>query len=283
MILFPNAKINIGLRILNRRPDGYHNLSSIFIPVGWQDVLELVPARGEHTTLTQSGPMAVDCQMEKNLVIKAMRTLEIEIERPLPPTDIYLRKNIPSGAGLGGGSADAAFALKGFNALYELGLSDKVLARVAARVGADCPFFIYNRPMLVSGIGDVMEPIEMPAIEGKTILIAKPADSFVSTAEAYGGVMPKELPEGADLREGASDLSSPLLVNDFEASLFPAHPEIKVVKEVIEAAGAVYTSMSGSGSAVFGIFEDAKLAEGAQAQLEGCDTFVSGLPFGGLS
>ena len=279
MILFPNAKINIGLRVLNRRPDGYHNLSSIFVPVGWQDVLELVPSESGRTTLVQSGPMAVDCPQEKNLVIKAMKALEIEIERPLPPTDIYLRKNIPSGAGLGGGSADAAFALRGLNSLYNLGLSDKTLARVASRVGADCPFFIFNRPMLVSGIGDIMEPIELPALDGCHIMIAKRKGATVSTAEAYANVRPAELPEGRSLTEGASDLTCSLLVNDFEASLFPSRSDIASLKAAIQATGAIYTSMSGSGASVFGIYADAKMAENARKEMKDCDTFVGTVPF----
>ncbi len=279
MILFPNAKINLGLRILNRRPDGYHNISSIFVPVGWQDVLEMVPSASGETTLTQSGPMAVDCPTEKNLVIKALRALEAELNSTLPPTDIYLRKNIPSGAGLGGGSSDAATALLGANALYNMGLSTEALAGVAAKVGADCPFFIFNRPMLVSGIGHILEPIDVPALEGKTILIAKRTGTGVSTAEAYAGVRPALLPEGRSLAEGAVDLGCDLLVNDFEASLFPTRPDIAGLKAAIEASGAVYTSMTGSGASVFGLYDDAKMAEEARASLSGCDTYVGSVPF----
>lgn len=281
MILFPNAKVNIGLRILNRRPDGYHNIESIFIPVGWQDVLEIVPGSGPRTTLTQSGPMAVECPVEKNLVMKALRILENEIGYELPPTDIYLRKNIPSGAGLGGGSSDAAFALKGLNEVHALGLKPEHLARIAAKVGADCPFFIFNRPMLVRGIGDVMEPLELPCIEGKTILIAKRSGTGVSTAEAYASVRPEELPVGVSLRDAVRNLHSPLLVNDFEEALFPTRCDIASLKAVIESSGAVYTSMSGSGASVFGIFDDVKMAENVRATLSGSDTYVGPIPFHG--
>ena len=139
MILFPNAKINLGLDILRRRPDGYHDIETVMIPVPWCDVLEIVPAKGSETTLTVSG-RRVDCPPEKNLVMKAYRALAETVE--LPPVDIFLRKIIPDGAGLGGGSADAAFTLRGLNELFALGLSDSRLAEIAAGLGADCPFFI---------------------------------------------------------------------------------------------------------------------------------------------
>ncbi|MBD5177459.1 MAG: 4-(cytidine 5'-diphospho)-2-C-methyl-D-erythritol kinase [Bacteroidales bacterium] len=279
MILFPNAKINLGLRILNRRPDGYHNISSIFLPIGWRDVLEMVPSQSGVTTLTQSGPKAVDCPQEKNLVMKALRALENELASPLPPTDIYLRKNIPSGAGLGGGSSDAAFAIIGANKLYNLGLTDEQMASIAAKVGADCPFFIFNRPMLVSGTGHILEPVEMPVLEGKSVLIAKGSDSSVSTAEAYAGVHPAPLPDGRSLLEATRNLSCDLLVNDFEASIFPSQPDIESLKAQIMASGALYTAMTGSGASVFGIFESAKMAEEAAMTLTNCDTFVGDLPF----
>lgn len=279
MILFPNAKINLGLRILNRRPDGYHNISSIFLPVGWQDVLEMVPSQKSKTILVQSGPMAVECPQEKNLVMKALRALENELSFELPPTDIYLRKNIPSGAGLGGGSADAAFAIKAADALYGLGLSQDKMASIAAKVGADCPFFIYNRPMLVGGIGHTLEPVDIPTLEGKTILIAKRRGTSVSTADAYAGVRPASLPEGRTLLECTSDLGSDLLINDFELSLFPSRPDIASLKTQISSAGALYASMTGSGASVYGIFDNVKLAEDARSLLEDCDTYIGPLPF----
>ena len=160
MILFPNAKINLGLNILRRRPDGYHDLEMLMLPVGWADILEIVPAApGEATTLTCSG-RPVDCPPEKNLVMKAWRALKAECPS-MPEAAIYLRKIVPDGAGLGGGSSDAAFTLVGLNEVFGLGISRERLAAIAAGIGADCPFFIHNRPMLATGTGTVLEAVDI--------------------------------------------------------------------------------------------------------------------------
>ena len=268
------AKVNLFLKVVARRPDGYHDLLTAFYPVNWHDILEIVPARGEESTLTVSG-RGVDCPPEKNLVMRAYRALG-EVA-PLPPVDIYLHKIIPDGAGLGGGSADAAFTILGLNNLFSLGLPAEEMARVAARIGADCPFFIYDRPMLATGIGDVFTPCEV-RLTGVPVLIVKP-DVHVSTREAYAGVTPRD--PGVDLAEVlASSVGSwqGRLVNQFEESVFPAHPEIGALKEEILAMGAAYASMSGSGSAVFGIFPGAdsdKLSREAASRFGGMDFFVS--------
>ena len=272
MILFPNAKINIGLYITSRRDDGYHNLETLFFPVGWQDIMEIVPAKGTQTTLTVSGN-AVECPPEKNLVMKAYAALNDVI--PLPPVDIYLHKIIPDGAGLGGGSADAAFTLKGLNELFSLEMTDGQLAEIAAKIGADCPFFIYNRPMLAKGIGNEFTPVDID-LSGKTIAIVKPHES-VSTREAYSGVTPM-IPEcdlttaiSADIKEWRGKIS-----NDFEKSIFPLHPAIQSVKEQLYALGADYASMSGSGAAVYGIFQSDnydRLSEQLAKTFPGCATF----------
>ncbi len=240
MILFPNAKINIGLYITSRRDDGYHNLETLFFPVGWQDILEIVPAKGTQTTLTVSGN-AVECPPEKNLVMKAYAALNDVI--PLPPVDIYLHKIIP--------------------------------AEIAAKIGADCPFFIYNRPMLAKGIGNEFTPVDID-LSGKTIAIVKPHES-VSTREAYSGVTPM-IPEcdlttaiSADIKEWRGKIS-----NDFEKSIFPLHPAIQSVKEQLYALGADYASMSGSGAAVYGIFQSDnydRLSEQLAKTFPGCATF----------
>ncbi len=256
MITFPNAKINLGLDILRRREDGYHDIETVMVPVPWHDVLELVPAKGEETTLTVSG-RHVECPPEKNLVMKAYRALEREVS--LPPVDIYLRKIIPDGAGLGGGSADAAFTLKVLNDLFALGYTDAELARVASGIGADCPFFIYNRPMLCTGTGTDMEPVDLD-LSGMDILIAKP-DVSVPTAAAYSRTTPA-IPE---VTAGRIVADSPAtwtgrLKNDFEASVFPAYPAIAALKERIESLGPVYAAMSGSGASVYGLFEGDKMS-----------------------
>lgn len=277
MILFPNAKINLGLRVLRRRPDGYHDLETVMVPVGWTDVLEMVPSeKGGSFTLT--GSSLGGCPPEKNLVIKALRALETHIGEALPPLDIYLRKNIPDGAGLGGGSADASFAIRGANEIFGLGMTDAEMASVAAKVGADCPFFIYNRPMLARGIGEILTPIDIPGAEAFHIAIAKPETEAVSTKDAYAGISPAELPEGTSLAEAlcapASDWrESGIVVNDFEPSVFAIRPAIEDTLRRMQDCGAAYAAMSGSGAAVFGLFTSAKMAEEAAARFDGCRTW----------
>lgn len=261
MILFPNCKINLGLQILSRRPDGYHDIATVMIPVDWTDVLEIVPAfPGRPTSLHTSG-RPVECPPEKNLVMKAWRRVK-ERFPDMPDADIYLHKIIPDGAGLGGGSADAAFTIRGLNSLFCLGMTDGEMAIVAAEVGMDCPFFIYNRPMYCTGRGEIMEPADV-SLDGLSIVIAKPGDG-VSTAAAYSGVTPGVPPVTVP-----EILSAPVnewqgkLVNDFEKSIFPQCPHIEALKTEMLRLGAVYSSMSGSGSSVFAIFDRDNLADRA--------------------
>ena len=261
MVLFPNAKINLGLNILGKRPDGYHNIESIMAPVDWSDVLEFIPSVDAETKLFVSGNH-IDCPPEKNLVMKAWRLLADDFN--ITPIDIYLHKNIPDGAGLGGGSADASFMLRGLNTFFELGLTDDELADYASRLGADCAFFCYNRPMLATGIGTRLSPVTID-LSSYTVLVVKP-DAHVSTAEAYAGVTPRAA--DASLREivakSPETWSSAGLKNDFENSVFLRFPEIERVKKALVESGAVYAAMSGSGSAVFGIFDKDGLAEEAR-------------------
>ena len=251
MITFPNAKINIGLYVTSRRPDGYHNLETLFYPIELRDILEIVPAKGDDTTLTVTG-IAVDGDVEKNLVMRAYRLLESEYN--LPAVEIHLHKVIPFGAGLGGGSADAAYALVMLRDIFKLPLSDDELAQRAARLGADCPFFIYNRPLIATGIGDCFTSTDF-SLKGRYIVLVKPSIA-VSTAEAYAHVTP-QTPQ-TPLAEG---LARPIeqwkecVSNDFEKSVFPAHPRIAAIKQRLYDLGAVHASMSGSGSSVFGIFD----------------------------
>lgn len=253
MILFPHAKINIGLDITGRREDGYHLLQTVMIPTDWEDFLELTPASDGLTRLECTG-RRVDCSTESNLVMKAYRYLA-DILGGLPPTHIRLHKCIPDGAGLGGGSADAAFTLRGLNELYNLGLNNEQLADIAAKIGADCPFFIFDEPMLCTGIGTDMSPITLPhELRHMTLVIIKPHRG-VSTAEAYRGVKVEESqkPLSECVRLAVSEWAGNVK-NTFEETVFPLHPEIGEIKARLYFIGAVYASMSGSGSAVYGLF-----------------------------
>lgn len=252
MIVFPNAKINIGLDIVRRRNDGYHDLETVMMPVPWCDILEIVPAHGDTDTLTVTG-RGVDCPPEKNLVMKAVRALRETVD--FPPVDIYLEKIIPDGAGLGGGSADAAFTLTCIDSLFGLGLPRRLLAETAARIGADCPFFIYNNVSFCTGTGTDIKAFPLHLPSPLWIAIVKP-DESVSTREAYAGVTPS-VPATAltELLTLPVTRWQGAVKNDFEASIFPAHPAIAAVKQALLDMGAVYTSMSGSGSAVYALFD----------------------------
>ena len=270
MITFPNAKINLGLNIVARRHDGYHDISTLFYPVDIKDALEIVPAKGDATTLSLSGN-AVDCPVEKNLVMKAFRLMQSMFD--LPEVDIHLHKAIPDGAGLGGGSADASATLLMLNAMYSLGLADERLAELAASLGADCPFFIYNRPMLASGIGDVFSPVSID-LSSKWLVLVKP-DVYVSTKEAYAGVVPAQpaVPI-ADIVMRDVPLWRGVLLNDFERSVFARFGQLAQIKEQLYGLGAEYASMSGSGSSMFGIFDSANMAESAFRSLDFARKFV---------
>lgn len=248
MIVFPNAKINIGLNVVSKREDGYHNLETIFFPVKLADALEF--AEAEETTLTTSG-IQLQGAPEQNLILKAYRLLQVDFN--LPPLQFHLHKVIPFGAGLGGGSSDAAFTLKMLNDYYKLGLTQQNLELYAAQIGADCPFFILNRPTFATGIGNKFHNIELN-LSDYEIVILKP-DILVSTPEAYKNVIPRNpkfrLTE--IIKTPVNDWKN-LIVNDFEKSVFSKYPQISELKELLYDLGAGFASMSGSGSAVFGIF-----------------------------
>ena len=270
MITFPNAKINLGLNIVERRPDGYHNIETVFYPIPLTDILEIVPATDGATSLTCTGN-AVDCPVESNLVMRAYRMLEAQYG--LPPVEIHLYKHIPDGAGLGGGSSDAAHALMMLNTMFDLNLSAADLAARAVKLGADCAFFIYNRPMLATGIGDVFSPVEVD-IKGKFLLLVKPPMG-VDTRTAYSRVVPAVPSVKLDeVIAGPVSSWDGLLVNDFEPSVFAALPQLWLIKAQLLDAGAQYAAMSGSGSTVFGIFDNDKLAEAAADTFADFATFV---------
>ena len=270
MITFPNAKINLGLNIVERRADGYHNIETVFYPIPLTDVLEIVPANGGDTSLTCYGN-TVDCPPEKNLVMKAYRLLQERFD--LPPVAMHLYKHIPDGAGLGGGSSDAAHALVMLNEMFSLGLANSDLAAMAATIGADCAFFVYNRPMMATGIGDVLSPLDVH-LKGKTLLLVKPPIG-VDTRTAYSRVVPAPATEDlARIIALPVETWDGLLVNDFEPSVFAAFPQLWLIKARLLDAGAQYAAMSGSGSTIFGIFDSDKLAEAVADTFADCVTFV---------
>lgn len=248
MIVFPNAKINIGLNVVSKRKDGYHNLETIFYPVQWTDALEFIEA--EETKLSTSG-IKIDGKSENNLIIKAFNLLKKDFD--ISPLHFHLHKVVPFGAGLGGGSSDAAFTFKLLNEYFKLGLTVRQLESYASEVGADCPFFIQNKPTFATGIGNEFHNIELDLSEYK-IVIVKP-NVLVSTPEAYKNVVPK-IPEIrlTEIIKKPMEEWKELLFNDFEKSVFPQFPQIEKLKHLLYDLGAKYASMSGSGSAVFGIF-----------------------------
>jgi 4-diphosphocytidyl-2-C-methyl-D-erythritol kinase len=279
MITKPNVKINLGLNVLRKREDGFHDLETLFVPYhGLNDTLEIILGDDFSKTsaaifgkyapemiaqgisedgklmITIAREQGVDWDPLKDLTAKAYCILSENFE--LPPVKIFLEKTSPVGAGLGGGSADAAFALKMLNELCSLGLSDDQLAVYAARLGSDCAFFIYNRPMIGEGRGEILSDYELKTIEDYDLQVLVPEGVAVSTAQAYGGIVPK-IPE-VTLREA---LSMPVtqwngvLVNDFETTVFDKHPALAAIKRSLYDSGAVYASMSGSGSALFALYE----------------------------
>lgn len=277
MIAYPNVKLNVGLWVLRRREDGYHDLDTLFVPyTGFHDTLEIISGDDYSRTsahlqeiyspeqmaqgITPDGKLmvtiarkeGVDWDPLKDLTAKAYGLLAEQYK--LPPMKIYLEKTSPVGAGLGGGSADAAFALRMIAELAGLTLSDEALAAFAARLGSDCAFFVYNRPMLGSGRGEILEPFDID-LSGYRIEVTVPADIAVSTADAYRGIVPQE--RERPLRE---TLALPVeqwkdrLVNDFETTVFAKYPRLAEIKQSLYDGGAVYAAMSGSGSALFALY-----------------------------
>lgn len=249
MIIFPNCKINLGLRILERRKDGYHNIETVMYPVmNLHDSIELLPA--DKDSFSTSG-FAVDCSDDDNICMKVVRLMRSRYD--IAPVAIHLHKSIPFGAGLGGGSADASFLLRGLNDVFGLGLSVETLCSLASELGSDTPFFIHNTPALCTGRGEIMTPIDVD-LSRYSIEIVKP-EVNVSTAEAYRNVVPNAHRKPlAELVLGDVSTWRESLTNDFEISIAKAHPEIAHIKEDMYRRGAIYAAMTGSGSAVFGIF-----------------------------
>lgn len=261
IVLYPKAKINIGLRVIAKRDDGFHDIETLFFPLPeFNDIVEIIEAPefrifnyGKQYSLPGN-------DTEKDLCVRAYRILEKDFK--LPPVEIHLFKSIPIGAGLGGGSSDAASVLKGLNTLFNLSLSTSRLAGYAEKLGSDCPFFIYDTPMFGRGRGEILEPFSTDSVSAiadnnrYSIKLITP-EIPVSTSEAYRGINP--MPDGAGLDRLLATLPveqwNGNIVNDFESSVFALHPELAKIKAKLYAEGAVYASMSGSGSALYGIFK----------------------------
>lgn len=256
MIVFPNCKINLGLRILRKRSDGYHDLETIFYPLPFYDVLETI-ARKEISTILFSGSgLTINGDIEENLCVKAYTLLQKEFPQ-IPAIQMHLHKVIPTGAGLGGGSADAAYTLLVLNKQFQLKLSTEQLITYALQLGSDCPFFIVNKPCFATGRGEMMEQVSLDLSAYKFIIVNP--GILVSTANAFAGITPS-LP----VKSVKEIIQQPVstwkneLMNDFEKNIFDNYPSIETIKNKLYDAGAVYASMSGSGSTVYGIFEKTK-------------------------
>jgi 4-diphosphocytidyl-2-C-methyl-D-erythritol kinase len=249
MVAFPHCKINLGLHVISKREDGYHSIETCFYPVPWTDILEIIPST--EFAFTSSGSVIPGKEVD-NLCVKAYQLLRTQYN--IEPVKIHLHKVLPTGAGLGGGSADAAFTLRLLNAVFDLKLTPQQLIELASQIGSDCAFFVEDKPMLGSGRGEQLSAVQL-SLKGYYLVLIKP-DIHVSTAEAYAGV--KLQPPVHSVSEV---LSRPVsewkdyLVNDFEKSVFKKYPSIEAVKQELYSQGAVYASMSGSGSSVFGIFQ----------------------------
>jgi 4-diphosphocytidyl-2-C-methyl-D-erythritol kinase len=261
MITYPNAKINLGLSVVEDRADGYHNLETVFYPIPLCDRLEVTlqdeemrERTGGKLIFQQDGMLLNDGgQLEKNLVVRVLRMIQ-ERYGVTDALTVHLKKVIPSGAGLGGGSADASFTLKMLVEMFRLPLSTQEMIDLMATVGADCPFFILNRPVYACGIGEIMKEIPL-SLKGYHLVLVKPED-HISTSEAFANIV-SHYPED----RVANTIRRPVeewrgrLVNDFEASIFPQHPTIVDIKETLYRKGAVYVTMTGSGSSVIGLFK----------------------------
>lgn len=254
MITFPNAKINIGLNVVMKREDGFHDIETIFYPLSLCDVLEIIENkelyRGEYT-YHPSG-IIVDCEVEDNIIVKAYKLLSQDYN--FPAIDIYFHKNIPFGAGLGGGSADAAYMLKLINDKFSLNISEEKLEEYSSRLGSDCAFFIKNKAVYAHGRGELFENVNI-SLKGKFIILVKP-NIAVPTGEAYSGIIPKA--SSFDLKQISSkDINDwkDVIHNDFEDSVFKQFPAIMDLKDMLYREGAIYASMTGSGASVYGIFD----------------------------
>jgi len=278
MIVFPHCKINLGLHIIEKRPDGFHNLETVFYPIPLCDALEVIesPLAQTEPLQIQLEGLAVKGEIESNLIYKAYHL--IAKDYPLKSAKFCLLKNIPMGAGLGGGSSDGAFAISLLNQYFKLHIPFEKQVEYAAQLGSDCAYFLYKEPCLASGRGEILSPLKF-SLKGYWIVLVKPP-IHISTAEAFAQIKPRKTWQNYTPISLSSILLEPIhtwknnLVNDFENSLFPAHPTLENVKSKLYEKGAEYAAMSGSGSTLFGIFKDDPKLENT---FENCFYFASKL------
>jgi 4-diphosphocytidyl-2-C-methyl-D-erythritol kinase len=253
MIIFPNCKINLGLHILRKREDGFHDLETVFYPLLIQDALEVIHTNSTETIEFSISGVTLDITPSDNICVKAYQLLKADHPK-LPAVKMHLHKNIPSGAGLGGGSADGAFTLLLLNKKFQLGISEEQLIQYALQLGSDCPFFIKNKPCYGTGRGEALEPVSLDLSAYKTVVVNP--GIHVNTGWAFSQLNPfADRPSLKHIIQQPVQEWQSLLVNDFEAPIFKHHPEIAAVKDSLYHAGAAYAAMSGSGSSVFGLFE----------------------------
>jgi len=252
VVLFPNCKINLGLNIIRKREDGYHDLETVFYPIALKDALEAIRT-GEQGIRFSSSGLAVAGNPDDNLCVKAYRLLQQDFPE-IGGIEMHLHKQIPMGAGLGGGSADGAFALVLLNRLFALQLGEEQLIRYALQLGSDCPFFILNRPCFATGRGEKLQPVTLD-LSAYRFLLINPG-IHVSTAQAFAGIQPQSPAKSiSEIMQLPISQWKELLVNDFEKNVANFYPEIAAIKEELYAQGALYASMTGSGSTVYGLFE----------------------------
>lgn len=270
MIAFPHAKINIGLNIVKKRDDGFHNIETVFYPVELCDALEVNNSLNNKSSFFADGT-AIPNDNKPNICLQALELLKKDFE--IPPVNIHLLKNIPIGAGLGGGSSDATFTLKILNELFSLNISKEKLIIYASKIGSDCAFFVHDRPMLAKGRGEILSDIEID-LTGYILVLIKPP-VHINTAEAFSLIKPA-IPKTPIEKITRQDISTwkDELKNDFEEIIFQKHSVIKEIKEALYGKGAVYASMSGSGSSVYAIFKK-KPKESFSQLFQDCFVFES--------
>jgi 4-diphosphocytidyl-2-C-methyl-D-erythritol kinase len=254
VIVFPNCKINLGLHILRKRADGFHDLETVFYPIAWQDALEIVqnPSLSSPIQFNTSG-LKIGSPTEDNICFKAYQLLKMDFPE-LPAIKMHLHKVIPSGAGLGGGSSDGAFTLLLLNKKFNLGISEDQLIQYALKLGSDCPFFVKNKPCYATGRGEKLEEVELNLSPYRIVLVNP--QIHIDTGKAFSKIAPYNQRKSIkEIIQQPIENWKDLFKNDFEETVFAEHPEVKTIKEELYTQGAVYASMSGSGSTVYGLFE----------------------------